>query len=104
MGWPRQAARKRSRPEISRYMTRTDTPTNPDARLQRLLGGAELGSLRQRMRRYFERVDNGTAGGSLLLTQLSPAEHEALGLLIGRPSPTSRSVRIDTQRLDIPLR
>ncbi|AOJ09676.1 TIGR02679 family protein [Burkholderia mayonis] len=85
-------------------MTRTDTLTNPDARLQRLLGGAELGSLRQRMRRYFERVDNGTAGSSLLLTQLSPAEHEALGLLIGRPSRTSRSVRIDIERLDIALR
>ncbi|KVV42648.1 TIGR02679 family protein [Burkholderia ubonensis] len=85
-------------------MTQTDTPTSPDARLQRLLGGAELGSLRQRMRRYFERVDNGTAGGSLLLTQLSPAEHEALGLLIGRQSRTSRSIRIDIERLDITLR
>ncbi|WP_010097926.1 TIGR02679 family protein [Burkholderia ubonensis] len=85
-------------------MTQTDTPTSPDARLQRLLGGAELGSLRQRMRRYFERVDNGTAGGSLLLTQLSPAEHEALGLLIGRQSRTSRSIRIDIERLDIMLR
>lgn len=82
----------------------TDTPTNPDARLQRLLGGAELNSLRQRLRRYFERVDNGTAGDSLLLTQLDPAEHEALGLLIGRPSRTSRSVRIDIEQLDIALR
>lgn len=85
-------------------MTRTDTPTHPDARLQRLLGGAELGSLRQRMRRYFERVDNGTAGGSLLLNQLSPVEHEALGLLVGRPSRTSRSMRIDIEQLNVALR
>lgn len=85
-------------------MTQTDTLTSPDARLQRLLGGAKLSSLRQRIRRYFERVDNGTAGGTLLLTQLDPAEHEALALLTGRPSRTSRSLRIDIDRLDIALR
>jgi len=85
-------------------MTRTDTPTDPDVRLQRLLGGAELGSLRQRMRRYFERVDNGTAGRSLVLNQLSPVEHEALGLLVGRPSRTSSSMRIDIEQLNLALR
>ena len=85
-------------------MMQTDTPASPDARLQRLLGGAQLGSLRQRMRRHFERVDNGTAGSSMLLTQLSPTEHEALGLLIGRPSRISRSVRVDIERLDSALR
>jgi uncharacterized protein (TIGR02679 family) len=86
-------------------MMQTDTAMSLDARLRRLLGGAELSSLRQRMRRYFERVDNGgAAGGTLLLTQLSPAEHEALALLTGRPSRTSRSVQIDIDRLDIALR
>ncbi|PMS23962.1 TIGR02679 family protein [Trinickia dabaoshanensis] len=85
-------------------MRTTDTPASPDARLQRLLGGAQLNSLRQRMRRYFERVDNGTAGSSLLLSQLSLAEQEALELLIGRPSRISRSVRVDIERLDSALR
>ncbi|MFP5405688.1 MAG: hypothetical protein ACLGHY_04895, partial [Gammaproteobacteria bacterium] len=76
-----------------------------DARLERLLGGHELAALRQRLRRYFERLTDreeagerreaGEAGehASLQLTQLSPAEHEAVALLMGRRSRPARSAR-----------
>lgn len=84
-------------------MTITQKPQNPDARLERLLGGADLAPLRRRMRLYFERRDNGAAGDMLQLTQLSSAEHEALCLLTGRPSRTSRSIRIDVGQLDAAL-
>ncbi|MEA3160435.1 MAG: hypothetical protein QOD95_1983 [Gammaproteobacteria bacterium] len=84
-------------------MNSTNMPSGLDARLERLLGGAELAPLRLRMRRYFERVDNGAAGDILQLTQLSAAEHEALALLTGRPSRPSRSARIDVRQLDAAL-
>jgi len=74
-----------------------------DERLQRLLGGVELAELRLRMRRHFERVENGAAGDVLRLAQLSPTEHEALALLTGRPSRLSRSVQIDVGQLDAAL-
>lgn len=86
-------------------MTDQGPRTAPDGRLERLLGGAALAPLRLRLRRYVERRIDGTAGASLLLTQLSAAEHEALALLTGRPGGmAARSVRIDVARLDDLLR
>lgn len=84
-------------------MNSNNMPSCLDDRLKRLLGGAELASLRLRMRRYFERVDNGASGDVLTLTQLSATEHEALALLTGRPSRPSRSARIDVRQLDATL-
>jgi uncharacterized protein (TIGR02679 family) len=84
-------------------MNSTNAPSGPDERLKRLLGGTELASLRLRMRRYFERVDNGAAGDILRLTQLNATEHEVLTLLTGRPSRPSRSVQIDVRQLDTSL-
>ncbi len=74
--------------------------THPDARLDRLLGGPALASLRQRLRRQFERQGEGTVAPMLQLSQLSATEHEALALLTGRPARPTRSVRIDVAQLD----
>ena len=74
--------------------------TPPDAKLERLLGGAALAPLRQRLRRAFERLGEGTAASTLHLSQLNATEHEALALLTGRPARPTRSVRIDIARLD----
>ena len=84
-------------------MNSTDPPSGPDDRLKRLLGGAELAPLRLRMRRYFERVDNGAPEDVLKLTELNATEHEALALLTGRPSRPSRSARVDVRQLDSAL-
>jgi uncharacterized protein (TIGR02679 family) len=84
-------------------MNSTNTPSGLDERLKRLLGGTELASLRLRMRRHFERVDNGAAGDMLRLTQLNATEHEVLTLLTGRSSRPSQSVQIDVPQLDTSL-
>jgi hypothetical protein len=55
-------------------MNSTNKPSGLDDRLERLLSGIELAALRKRMRRYFERVDNGASGNILRLTQLSDTE------------------------------
>lgn len=77
----------------------------PEAKLQRLLGGSALAALRQRLRRHFERQDNGNgnARASLQLTQLSATEHEALALLTGRPARYARSMQIDIRGVDSSL-
>lgn len=87
-------------------MTAQDPPSGPDPddRAQRLLGGADLAPLRLRLRRHIERRIDGATGQSLLLTQLSSTEREALALLTGRPSGPARSARIDVARLDAALR
>jgi len=84
-------------------MNSNSIPPGPDDPLKRLLGGAELAPLRLRMRRYFERVDNGAPEGILRLTQLNAAEQEALALLIGRSSRPFRSTRVDVRQLDAAL-
>ena len=84
-------------------MNSNSIPPGPDDPLKRLLGGAELARLRLRMRRYFERVDNGAPEGILRLTQLNAAEQEALALLIGRSSRPFRSTRVDVRQLDAAL-
>lgn len=75
-----------------------------DARLQRLLGGEALAPLRQRLRRHFERHDDGHAGAVLQLAQLDAAEHAALAQLMGRPSRPARSARVDVAAIDAALR
>lgn len=74
----------------------------PLARLQRLLGGAELAALRQRLRRHFERCgdDAQAASGRLHLGQLSALEHESLARLLGKPARFTASVRLDIGELD----
>lgn len=85
-------------------MTAHDLPTGTDARVERLLGGADLAPLRLRLRRAIERRIDGATRQSLLLTQLSATEHEALALLTGRPTGPAHSARIDIARLDAALR
>jgi uncharacterized protein (TIGR02679 family) len=85
------------------HMNSTKSLHGLDDRLKRLLGGAELASLRLRMRRYFERVDSGASGDVLIMSQLSVSEHEALALLTGRPARPARSVRINIRQLDASL-
>jgi uncharacterized protein (TIGR02679 family) len=75
----------------------------PDARLVRLLGAVELTSLRQRLRRHFER-HAGQISSRLQLTNFTPAEQEALALLTGRSPRPVRSMRIDVEQLDDSLR
>lgn len=75
-----------------------------DPRLERLLGGAELRALRQRLRRHFERQDDGEARQSLQFKQLTVAEREALAQLTGRAPGKARSMRLDLERIDAALR
>lgn len=75
----------------------------PDPRLIRLLGGADLAGLRQRLRRHYERYGI-EAGGALQLANLTSLEREALALLSGNPPRASRSIRIDIEHIDTSLR
>lgn len=74
-----------------------------DERLERLLGGEALAPLRQRLRRHFERRDDGSAGDAVQLTQLSATEHAALAQLTGRPARPARSTRVDVGAIDAAL-
>ena len=56
-----------------------------DVRLQRLLGGEPLASLRKRLRQRFERAPLEGAVDHLRVTGLNAEEHAALAALIGRP-------------------
>ncbi len=85
-------------------MTTQNPSAGPDGRVERLLGGADLAGLRLRLRRAVERGINGATGQSLLLTELSATEREALALLTGRPTGPARSARIDLARLGATLR
>ncbi len=77
--------------------------TEPDPRLERLLGGPALAPLRLRLRRWFERHAQGAEPDSLLLAQLDAAEHEALALLSGTRSTATRSLRLNLAQLDARL-
>ena len=50
----------------------------PDERLQRLLGGAELAGLRSRLRRHFERAEPDAPSGTIRLGNVAPHEYAAL--------------------------
>jgi uncharacterized protein (TIGR02679 family) len=74
-----------------------------DNRLQRLLGGDSLTSLRKRLRQRFER---GPANGKLerlRISNLGEDEHAALAGLIGRPARFSSSIQIDVSAIDAAL-
>lgn len=89
-------------------MTYISKDPGADPRLQRLLGGPALRELRTRLRRVFMRVDNdtrdATTADSVLLTNLSPVEHEALAILTGRPPRTAKSLKLDIADIDAVLR
>ena len=70
-------------------------------RLQRLLGGAQLQPLRQRLRGRYER---GLDGGVVTLGKLTPAERAALCGLLGRRSGEGGSLRFSMQDIDAALR
>lgn len=70
----------------------------PDtARLQRLLGGAELAALRQRLRARFRRA---TPAPAFTLAALTPGERRALEGLLGRPAAEAASLRVTHEEID----
>lgn len=78
--------------------------TQEDGRLQRLLGGEALSSLRRRLRQRFER---GPADGKLerlRIANLGVDEYAALARLIGRSVRFSSSMQIDVPLIDETLK
>ncbi len=73
------------------------------ARLQRLLGGDRLASLRKRLRQRFERAPPDAAIESIRLGKLTAEEHAALASLLGRQPRYSSSLRIDIRFIDAAL-
>jgi uncharacterized protein (TIGR02679 family) len=71
-----------------------------DARLQRLLGGDHLVSLRKRLRQRFERAPADGLVERIRMADLSAEEHSALALLLGRSSRFTNSLQIDVQAVD----
>jgi uncharacterized protein (TIGR02679 family) len=76
----------------------------PHARLQRLLGGDTLAALRQRLRRYHERIAPGESVGTTRLGRLTAQEHDTLSSLLGKPSRYASSMQIDIAAIDTTLR
>jgi uncharacterized protein (TIGR02679 family) len=77
---------------------------NPNARLQRLLGGDHLAALRKRLRRRFELAAPDQASKVFRISQLTPVEHAALAGLTGRRPRFSGSLQIDLPEVDLTLR
>ncbi|PAQ06536.1 TIGR02679 family protein [Mesorhizobium temperatum] len=75
-----------------------------DPRLQRLLGGDDLASLRKRLRQRFERAPLEGAVDHIRVVGLSAEEHAALAALLGRAQRRSKSLQIDVRRVDADLR
>lgn len=75
-----------------------------DPRLQRLLGGPELATVRQQLRRRFEQAEPDAPFASVRLDKLDPDAHRALCQLSGRSSRPSRSMTLDVADLDMRLR
>jgi uncharacterized protein (TIGR02679 family) len=75
-----------------------------DGRLERLLGGAPLVSLRKRLRQRFERavVEGGVE--RVRLSNLTTNEHAALASLLGRPVRFTSSMQVDVLAIDDSLR
>src|SRR6185437_13274024 len=76
----------------------------PNPRLQRLLGGPELNSLRLRLRRRFEQRELDAQSAVMRIGMLTPAEHAALAGLLGRPQRFTRSMSVDLHAIDTALR
>ncbi len=74
-----------------------------DVRLSRLLGGEELASLRQKLRRRFEREDLEAPIQAMRLTDLSPAERGALAQLSGSPARSASSLTLHLAAVDAAL-
>ena len=74
-----------------------------DARLQRLLGGDQLTSLRKRLRRRFERAPADRPIEHIRIDGLTAEEHAALASLLGRPQRYSNSLQIDVHLVDAAL-
>jgi uncharacterized protein (TIGR02679 family) len=74
-----------------------------DARLQRLLGGEHLASLRKRLRQRFERAPLEGAVEHIRVTELSAEEHATLASLLGRPQHRSKSLQLDVRHVDAAL-
>jgi uncharacterized protein (TIGR02679 family) len=68
-----------------------------EARLQRLLGGAQLLHLRRRLRARYER---GAEQDAFTLNDLTAAERRALENLLGRPARSAGSMRVSRAELD----
>jgi uncharacterized protein (TIGR02679 family) len=75
-----------------------------DGRLQRLLGGEGLASLRQRLRQRFERAALDRAVEGFRIGNLTADEHAALARLLGRSARFSSSLQVDVQIIDAALR
>jgi uncharacterized protein (TIGR02679 family) len=75
-----------------------------DDRLQRLLGGEHLASLRKRLRRRFERAPLDRAIGQIRVDGLAANEHAALAALLGRPQRYTNSLQFDLASVDSNLR
>lgn len=73
-----------------------------DPRLERLLGGDHLASLRRRLRQRFERAPSDTVD-HIRISELGAEEHAALASLLGRPQRRSKSLRIDVRGVDAAL-
>ena len=107
---PTPTADSRLPPELprlnpTRMSTDATLPTAPlDPRLQRLLGGDALAPLRQRLRRHFERIGSDATVSTLRLDGLTPAAHQALCQMTGRPARPARSMTLDIRQLDMALR
>lgn len=74
--------------------------SSTDARLQRLLGGDHLASLRKRLRRRFEHAPLDAAVESVRIGKLTAEEHAALASLLGRPQRYSNSLQVDVRLVD----
>lgn len=76
----------------------------PDPRLQRLLGGPELASVRRQLRRRFETVGPDAPPTTARVDKLDPDAHRALCQLTGQPSRLAQSMTLDITALDANLR
>jgi uncharacterized protein (TIGR02679 family) len=72
-------------------------PAVDEARLRRLLGGAELANLRLRLRARYE---SGRSGDEFTLTDLETGERRALAGLLGRRTMAADSMRVRRSELD----
>jgi uncharacterized protein (TIGR02679 family) len=75
-----------------------------EERLQRLLGGDHLASLRKRLRRRFELASLDGVVESFRISKLTTSEHAALASLLGRPQHYASSLQIDVRLLDAAFR
>lgn len=75
-----------------------------NSRLERLLGGPDLASVRKQLRRRFEHAKPGIPLASIRLNNLTHAAHVALCQLTGRRSRTTQSMALDVTELDEQLR